>query len=253
MELEHMIGFSTVRGGLAHDAANPSKFIHACGASLVIGHFHDPHNQTFLLGHDQYIECFTSSRSAKLMATGQGGKNSDVCLWEYLEESETYKLRHRFYMHGEDTKILTLAFSDDERVLYSVGEDSTFFVWDVNTGNYITFDKSPVYAKATCLSSGGYFRAETERAEMREMRVWLPARTLGGCGEEGRGEHSRARELCNSAPLPCPPLSPARVLDNRRRAHARRRAPDLDCYARLPRLIQFDATNQAASGPTSRE
>ena len=127
MELEHMIGFSTVKGGLAHDAVNPNKFIHACGASLVIGHFHDPHNQTFLLGHDQYIECFATSRSAKLMATGQGGKNSDICLWEYLEESETYKLRHRFYMHDEDTKILALAFSDDERILYSVGEGGCWF------------------------------------------------------------------------------------------------------------------------------
>ena len=126
MELEHMIGFSTVRGGLAHDAANPNKYIHACGASLVIGHFHDPHNQTFLLGHDQFVECFTTSRSAKLMATGQGGKNSDICLWEYIAEAETYKLRHRFYMHDEDTKILALAFSDDERLLYSVGEGGSY-------------------------------------------------------------------------------------------------------------------------------
>ena len=30
-------------------------------------------------------------------------------------------------------------------------------MWDINTGNYITFDKSPVYSKATCLSSGGFW------------------------------------------------------------------------------------------------
>jgi len=157
MELEHMIGFSPVPSGLIHHQS-PDKFLHACGASVVVADIVDAHNQTFLFGHDAFISCLASSPSGKYCATGQHGKpNSDICLWE-LNEEENFVLKHRFYMHQESSTIVSLSFSRDERLLYSIGSDSQFFIWDINTGNYITYDKSALYQTASCIAAGGKWK-----------------------------------------------------------------------------------------------
>lgn len=48
-------------------------------------------------------------------------------------------------------QVVALSFSHDEKLLFSVGEDGQLFVWDTESGNYVTYDKCPIYSRATSL------------------------------------------------------------------------------------------------------
>jgi len=75
----------------------------------------------------QHVMCLPQGR---LLASGQYGENADVCVWDYQNK----KLLYRFSEH--DFGIAALSFSDDERLLVSVGDvrDKKMFVWDLATG-----------------------------------------------------------------------------------------------------------------------
>lgn len=95
----------------------------------------------------------------RLLASGQFGENADVCVWDY----ESKKLLYRLSEH--DFGIVDLAFSDDERLLASVGDvaDKKIFVWDMATG-YInaTVPQEPMPTQQ--IAFGGMVKSESIRS-----------------------------------------------------------------------------------------
>ena len=81
---------------------------------------------------------WTTVASGRLLASGQIGPNSDVCIWD----AASGRLIHRLSEH--DHGIAAIAFSPDERLLVSVGfaEDEKIFVWDTRSGNIVASGKS---------------------------------------------------------------------------------------------------------------
>lgn len=133
MELEHAVGFDGTLLNTLFLHNNGNEYVTVSGASVVINDLTDPHQQIFLRGHDDHISCMAMSKSGRLLASGQIGDNSDVCVWDVTKKNLLYRLSEHY--HG----ISCLAFSDDERFLVTVGDavDKKMFVWDLQTGNIV--------------------------------------------------------------------------------------------------------------------
>lgn len=93
------------------------------------------------------------STPGNLIASGQLGRNADVHVWDF----HSRKLIHSFEEH--DHGIESLAFSDDERVLASVGapEDGKLLLWDLSNGCIIAANtKLPL--GTSCVAFGGFVK-----------------------------------------------------------------------------------------------
>lgn len=175
IELEHAIGFNgSVPSGLwAHP--NGKDFVYPAGGCLVVCDYNDPHNQVFLRGHDDNLSAVALSRGGSLAATGQVGLNSDVVVWRY-GEGELKSALYRFSEH--DHGISCLAFSQDERLLVTVGnnDDGKLFVWDLATGNIVTTAKAPQGTNA--IAFGGMFKNVKRRPTGEYQFVTAGQQTL---------------------------------------------------------------------------
>ena len=175
-ELEHSIGFNGgVPGALlvlpphalvfgmspSTAAEAPSlgggpgsiRVVSAAGSCAIVGDLLDHHAQVFLRGHTGAISACALSPSSRLLATGERGYDSDVCVWDL----STGQVIHRFQEH--DHGIMALAFSDDERLLVSVGaeQDGLTLIWDLSTGTQVTrlrHEPAPVL----CVACGGFVK-----------------------------------------------------------------------------------------------
>ena len=149
MELEHSIGFSGIQGGLYYHP-NGQHFVFSAGGTVVVQSFLDPHDQQFLAGHDGPITAMCMSKSGRYFASGQGGNNSDVIVWDF----ESRKMLFRLSEHDHGVKCL--AFSDDEILLCTVGIDSDnkMIVWDLSNG-YIVCSSKASPSPTVCISWGG--------------------------------------------------------------------------------------------------
>jgi WD40 repeat protein len=103
--------------------------------------------------HAMLADEFKDGRYTRLLATGERGYDSDVCVWELA----TGAVLHRFQEH--DHGIAALGFSDDERLLLSVGgeQDGLVLVWDLSTGAQVTrlrHEPAPVL----CVAWGGFVK-----------------------------------------------------------------------------------------------
>ena len=105
IELEHSIGFSGIPGGLYYHPGN-LHFAFASGGTVVIQSFLDPHDQSFLSGHDGPVTCMCMSKSGRYFATGQGGNNSDVIVWDF----EQRRMLFRLCEHDKGVKCLVSFF-----------------------------------------------------------------------------------------------------------------------------------------------
>ncbi|KAL3660058.1 hypothetical protein V7S43_014980 [Phytophthora oleae] len=131
IELEHTIGFSAVPNAI-HYHPSGREYVYPAGGSVLLTSFQDAHSQLFLRGHEGNVSCITMSPSGRMLASGERGRHADILVWDY----STRRLAFRLSEH--DAGIAALAFSDDERLLCSVGvpEDGPrLYVWDVLTGN----------------------------------------------------------------------------------------------------------------------
>ena len=72
----------------------------------------------------------------RMIAAGQSGYRSDVIVWRYSNKSILF----RFSKH--DGGILCLAFSQDERLLATYGNEGRLIIWDMATGNIVTHHKN---------------------------------------------------------------------------------------------------------------
>jgi WD40 repeat protein len=88
--------------------------------------------QQFIRGPQENITCMDVSPKGRMIAAGECGVRSDVFVWRYSDKS----LLFRFCEH--DGGILCLAFSQDERMLATLGEEGRLVVWDMATGNIVT-------------------------------------------------------------------------------------------------------------------
>ena len=133
--------------------------LRACSRLTVKSSLTDTHDQTFLRGHTDTVMVLQMSPSVrwqsspsspptrpahrtaprhvsqgKLLASGQAGTESDVLVWD----AESNELLYRLEEH--DGGVVDLAFSDDERLLASVGSasDGKLVIWDLATGAIVT-------------------------------------------------------------------------------------------------------------------
>ena len=90
---------------------------------------------------------------ARLIASGQGGHNSDVLVWNFEDRSVLF----RFAEH--DHGVAFVAFSHDDRMLCSGGvpDDRKILVWDMSTG-YIVSIVQHDPAPTTTAAWGGMVR-----------------------------------------------------------------------------------------------
>lgn len=158
MELEHLIGFSAVPNALHYHAPQSSssmpQYLYPCGGTIVLGTLNDAqHGQSFLRGHDAHITCIAQSGSGRLLASGERGTRADVLLWDLASHRQLVRLSEH------DAGIAALAFSDDERLLCSIGvpEDGRLYIWDVLTGN-ICATQQKMGALVTAVTFGGMAR-----------------------------------------------------------------------------------------------
>mmetsp|Transcript_4915 Transcript_4915/g.10559 ORF Transcript_4915/g.10559 Transcript_4915/m.10559 type:complete len:624 (+) Transcript_4915:105-1976(+) len=153
--LKHLKGFNSIsRGSVRAHPRIPSQLIYVSGSQVIIAQedVHAP--QCLLRGHDDRITAFALSASGSLVATGQGGQNSDVVIWDTASASA----RSRFQEH--DMEVVSLAFSPDERLLLTVGheKDQKLYVLDTSTGK-IVGKQVMEYNKRVCASAFGAFQA----------------------------------------------------------------------------------------------
>jgi WD40 repeat protein len=127
LEFDHFIGLNTLFQG-AQFHPDGMKYIFSAGASVVIGDLIDPHLQHFLRSHDDTITSISLSPQGRLIASGQRGEHSDVLVWDYGSR----QLLYRFEEH--DGQIKALAFSDDEKILATIGADENMIFWDMSNG-----------------------------------------------------------------------------------------------------------------------
>lgn len=152
VEFEHFIGLNAIpTGAIFHP--NGQKYIFSNGASVVIGDLIDPHIQSFLNHHDDYINCLALSASGKYIASGQKGDHSDIVIWDF----ESHEIVHQFEEH--DHMIQSMSFSHDEKILASVGNeaDGKLMFWDLSNGCIIA-SASNLPAGTQCLQFGGFVR-----------------------------------------------------------------------------------------------
>jgi cilia- and flagella-associated protein 52 len=152
LDFEHFIGLNPIKGGaLFHP--NGQHYLSAAGGNVVISDLMDSNKQEFLRGHDDNITALTVSKNGTFVASGQGGTDSNVIVWDF----ETRKILYTIEEH--DYAIQSLAFSDDEKILATLGssEDHKMVLWDMSTGAIIAFTNK-VPSGSLCCSFGGHVR-----------------------------------------------------------------------------------------------
>lgn len=68
--------------------------------------------------------------SGSMIATGCGGKNADVVLWDFASG----QARARFQEH--DLEVVMVAFSPDDRLLLTVGHEKWVMVYACSSGRW---------------------------------------------------------------------------------------------------------------------
>lgn len=143
LEFEHFMGVNAIpHGALFHP--NGQKYVFSAGACVVIADLLDPQQQQFLRFHDDAINCLVLSASGRYLASGQLGERSDIYVYDITEQRVVF----RFEEH--DHGIQALAFSQDEKILVSIGlpEDNNMIFWDMSNGCIIaSTTKIPMHTK----------------------------------------------------------------------------------------------------------
>jgi WD40 repeat protein len=69
-----------------------------------------------------------------MLATGQRGENSDVVVWDFANKRAIFRLSEH------DHEVTHLAFSNDDRLLLSTGNqlDGKIFIWNTANGHIVS-------------------------------------------------------------------------------------------------------------------
>jgi cilia- and flagella-associated protein 52 len=150
IEFEHFMGTNTIPQGAAFHPDN-QKYVFAAGATVVIADLLDPHNQQFLRFHSDTVNAIAVSACGRFIASGQIGEQSDVIVYDYSNQT----LLYRFEEH--DHGIQCLAFSEDSKLLASIGMDNQLILWDLSNGCIVT-TSSKLPPQTSCLSFLGFVK-----------------------------------------------------------------------------------------------
>ena len=152
LDFEHFIGINATPGG-AQFHPNGRDYVFPAGGNVIIGDLTDPHKQDFLRAHNDSVTTVAVSPLGSLVASGQKGEDSNVCVWDFQEK----KVLYTFEEH--DFGIQSLAFSHDEKVLATLGfsEDHKLLIWDMSTGAVIA-SSVKVPLGTLCVTFGGFLR-----------------------------------------------------------------------------------------------
>ena len=128
-----------------------SHFITSIGFNLAIAPFSNPTHFEFLEGHSQVISAFAVSKSRKIAASGQCGKenpsdrSTPVIVWDLNTRTQKLVLR------GHVGAIKCISISEDDRLLAVSTTDSTkVWIWDLqeqDLGTFIDLKKIPSTVK----------------------------------------------------------------------------------------------------------
>jgi WD40 repeat protein len=102
--------------------------------------------QNFLYGHKHEITTMDMSSKGRMVATGEGGRDSDVIVWNYKTREILFKLSEH------DNGITSVSFISDERLLATTANDGRVIIWDMATGNMVLHKKVSL---ATLVKWGG--------------------------------------------------------------------------------------------------
>lgn len=162
IELEHAIGCNVEFKNICHFSPNGKDYVKAVGGVVILGDLNDPHEQTFLQGHDDFVTCLAVSHRGDFCATGQQGQNADVILWSLPGKRQLYCFQEQD--HGIDC----ICFSHDDRYLYSCGDivDQRVFVYDTASGLIIAW--ASLSPKPTIYAIGGGFVKDIKRRDTSE-------------------------------------------------------------------------------------
>ncbi|GKT28625.1 hypothetical protein ADUPG1_000770, partial [Aduncisulcus paluster] len=129
LKLVHAIGYS---GHIPNSVqVLPDKHVaYVLGTSVVIASLTDPDDQCFLKGHKNDIITMNISPNGRYLITGEGGVESDVCVWDL----STLKLKYTISEH--DHGIYHVCFSGDGEFFASVGgpKDGRLIIYEMKTG-----------------------------------------------------------------------------------------------------------------------
>ena len=124
-----------------------AHFITSIGYNLAIAPFSDPTHFEFLEGHSQVISAFAVSKSRKIAASGQCGKenaadkSTPVIVWDLNTRQQKLVLR------GHVGAIKNISISEDDRLLAVSTDNSTkVWIWDLqeqDLGIFINIKKIP--------------------------------------------------------------------------------------------------------------
>eukprot|EP00767_Chilomastix_cuspidata_P002837 gnl/Chilomastix_cuspidata/2965.p1 GENE.gnl/Chilomastix_cuspidata/2965~~gnl/Chilomastix_cuspidata/2965.p1 ORF type:complete len:636 (+),score=177.16 gnl/Chilomastix_cuspidata/2965:75-1982(+) len=130
MEIEHFRGFTGTQSGLLSLLPDGTRYVYVLGRTIILADVKKDGQQIFLRGHTSPVTVLSLSKSGRYLMSGQGGIDSDVCVWDL----STNQLLYRLAEH--DFGIAAVGFTHDERFMFTAGvqHDGQLIIWEVETG-----------------------------------------------------------------------------------------------------------------------
>ena len=137
-ELSHIIGLKFLEcDSVQCHPVMPETIIYSVGGIIICEDLTEKNNQVFFRHGQNKINCFKISHSGKYLAVGFtiGEENFDkdliasIILWDYENKRIMYEINEIY------KAVNLLEFSQDDKFISAVGQDNTFYTWEVAKGN----------------------------------------------------------------------------------------------------------------------
>ncbi|KAJ6229617.1 echinoderm microtubule-associated protein-like elp-1 [Anaeramoeba flamelloides] len=137
LELEYVYGYRGWEGrNNIHFTKSGEVAYFAAKIGIVLNL--EKNTQKFFFGHDNEITCIMIHPSGNIVATGQNGDNSKICIWDTDNCSliTTFNVQHK-------GGVVYLAFSNDGKKLISIGsdDDHTINLYDLESNRLLDSKK----------------------------------------------------------------------------------------------------------------
>lgn len=157
-------------------------YVTSIGYNLAIASLSNPSEFEFLEGHSQVISSFTVSKSRKIAASGQCGKESTtekstpVIVWDLATREQILVLR------GHVGAIKCMTISDDDRILaVSTDNSSKIWIWDLqeqDLGTFLDLHETPSTIVFAGSVTNEWYLHVTYSKYLAEYRIKFDHRTF---------------------------------------------------------------------------